>query len=515
MIKYIFPFFLTITLLRAQPNIEWAKTFGGTNADQARSIRQSLYGGYIVAGTTSSNNGDVFGNHGGVDFWILKLDALGLIQWKKTYGGNSDEQPYSIQLTKDGGYVVVGYTLSNNGDVSGNHGYYDVWVLKINDIGVIEWQKCLGGSDWEEAWDIQQTKDGGYILAGRSRLPDGDVTANHGALDYWVVKLDSTGALEWQRSHGGSEDDMAYAVKQTFDGGYIVCGESSSNDGSVTGNKGSSDYWVLKLNYEGKIEWQKSLGGASIDRANDIIQARDGGFIVLGQTYSTDGDVTGNHGNNDYWVVRLSKTGEVEWEKAYGGSNEDFARSIQQTNDEGYILTGQTQSDNGDVIGNDGGADLWVVKISESGALQWQKTLGGTMAEWGSSVQQTNDEGYIIAGNAWSTNGDVSGVQGKNDFWVIKLSAEPSSTNAPHSTPLTIYPNPAQNSISLKIPAQEPFIFVTLTDFLGREVCRQTISNGLDGSAEIGINTLPNGFYMVNATTPTGQVFFGKVLKME
>ena len=515
MLKHIILFFSITSVLHAQPTIEWAKAFGGTQADQAYSIRQSLDGGYFVSGTTASNNGDVFGNHGGVDFWVLKLDPLGSVQWKKTFGGNSDEQPYGMNLTKDGGCVVVGYTLSNNGDVSGNHGYYDTWVLKLNDSGGIEWQKCLGGSDWEEAWDIQQTTDNGFILAGRSRSVDGDVSVNHGSLDLWVVKLDSLGILEWERSHGGSAVDIGYAIEQTSDGGYIVCGESFSNDGNVTGNQGSSDYWVLKLNFDGKIEWQKSLGGGSIDRANDILQARDGGFIVLGQTYSNNGDVTGNHGNNDYWVVRLSETGEIEWQKAFGGSNEDYGRSIQQTVDGGYVMAGQTQSNNGDAVGNDGGADIWVVKISESGELQWQKSLGGTMAEWATSVQQTNDGGYIVAGNAWSNNGDVTGVKGKNDYWVIKLSPESTPTTTPTTTPITIYPNPAQNTITLKLPTQEPATFITITDLLGRVISNQTTTTGLDGSVKIDVVTWPEGLYLVTAATSSGQVFFGKVSKQE
>jgi hypothetical protein len=474
--RFLIALFCLSHTLSAQPVIEWQKAFGGTQADQAYSIRQSIDGGYFVSGTIASNNGDVFGNHGGVDFWVLKLDPSGSVQWKKTFGGNSDEQPYGMNLTKDGGCVVVGYTLSNNGDISGNHGYYDTWILKLNDLGVIEWQKCLGGSDWEMAWDVQQTSDNGYIIVGCSGSTDGDVSMNHGALDFWVVKLDSIGILEWQRSHGGSAEDIAYGVEQTSEGGYIVCGESSSIDGNVTGNHGSSDYWVIKLNFDGKIEWQKSLGGGSIDRANDILQSRDGGYIALGQTYSNNGDVTGNHGYNDYWVVRLSETGELEWQKALGGSNEDYARAICQTEDGGYVLTGQTQSNNGDAVGNNGGADVWIVKLTELGELEWQRTLGGTQDELGNSVQQTTDGGYILAGQARSNNGDVMGVHGELDYWVIKLSPESSSTTTQISTPITIYPNPAHNTITLSLPTQESEVFVTITDILGQELRSQMVT---------------------------------------
>ncbi len=513
MTKFSLLFFLVPALLPAQPNIEWAKAFGGSNADQGRAISQSSDGGYFVASTTSSNNGDVFGNHGGVDFWVLRLDSVGTILWKKPFGGSTDEQPYALQATSDKGCIAVGYTLSNDEDVSGNHGYYDAWVLKLDSLGAIQWQRCLGGSDWEQANDVQQTKDGGYIVVGRSRSTDGDVTVNHGYLDYWIVKLDGSGTLEWQKSYGGSSEDDAYAVMQTLDGGYIVGGESSSLDGNVTGNHGESDCWILKLDPEGKIEWEKSLGGASIDRANDVIESRDGGFVVLGQVYSINGDVTGNHGYNDFWVVKLNNNGDIEWQKALGGSNEEYARSIWQTRDGGYVMTGQTQSNNGDALGNDGGADVWVVKITETGEIQWQKTLGGTQDELGNSIQQTRDEGYILAGHARSSNGDVSGVHGQVDLWVVKLAPIFSLTVEAPSGSLQIYPNPAHKSIFLNFPAEAPTLSICITDLLGRVVSRQRISEPGFSGWEVDIAALREGFYWISAVTDAGRVYGGRFWK--
>ena len=280
----------------AQPTIQWQKTFGGTLADEATVVQQTRDGGYIVAGQTGSLDGDVFGNNGNFDLWMIKLNAYGAVQWKKTYGGGINEIFLSMQQTSDGGYVAAGYTDSTNGDVSGNHGSFDAWVLKLDSIGSIQWQKALGGSDRDEAWDVQQTTDGGYIVVGQSNSTDGDVTNNDGGEDYWIVKLSNTGAIEWQRSHGGSGNDAATAVKQTPDGGYIVAGESSSTDGEITDHHGSSDYWVVKLNFDGKIEWEKSLGGSSSERANDVQLAHNGGYIVFGWSKSIDGDVTENHG---------------------------------------------------------------------------------------------------------------------------------------------------------------------------------------------------------------------------
>ena len=513
--RFLFLFFCLSGSLSAQPTIEWQKTFGGSSSDKAFCVQQTIDDGYIVAGTTSSINGDVFGNHGGLDFWVLKLTDSGSIQWKRTYGGSDIEALYQIKQTSDGGYIVAGYTHSNNGDVSGDHGDYDAWVLKLNSAGAIQWQRCLGGSGWDEAWSVQQTSDGGYILAGRSSSTDGDVTVNHGFLDYWVVKLNHDGEIQWQRSMGGSDEDLGFAIVQSSDGGYIVTGSSSSVDGNVTGNHGDLDYWVVKLNFEGKIEWEKSLGGSSLDRANDIQQTRDGGYIILGQSYSNNGDATGNHGNNDFWVVKLNVDGDIIWQKSLGGSNDDYGRAIYQTEDNGYVMIGQTQSNDGDVIGNDGGADLWIVKLSEFGDFEWQKSFGGTKAEVGHSVQQTSDGGFIMTGQAKSSNGDLTENQGSDDYWVIKLSPESTPTTSPTSTPLTIYPNPAQNTINLKLPTQEPATFITITDLLGRVISSQTTTTGLDGSVKMDVGTWPEGLYLVTAATSSGQVFFGKVLKRE
>ena len=500
-------------LLPAQPNIEWQQTFGGSIFDEAKSVQQTRDGGYILVGTASSEDGDVVGSHGSDDVWIMKFDSLGVIQWQKLFGGSDIDNAFAVQQTNDNGYIVAGFTKSIDGDILGNHGDYDAWVLKLNSSGELQWQKCYGGSGREEAWDIQQTSDNGYVLAGRSGSTDGDVAENHGSLDYWVVKLDASGVIEWEKSLGGSALDLGYSIFQTNEGGYIVAGESSSSDGDVTNNLGNKDYWIVKLNFEGKIEWEKTYGSTGLDRANDIQQTSDGGFIAIGQSRSSNGDVTGAHGGYDFWVVKLSFTGTIEWQRALGGSKEDYGRAIRQTKDGGYVMIGASESNNGDVVGNDGGADLWVVRLSTSGELLWQKTYGGSKAEFGNSIEQTLDGGYILAGYAWSDDGDVSDVQGYNDYWIVKLSPESSSTSAPAPLPLEISPNPAQNTIRLKVPSQEKDLNILVTDLLGRELRQWFIPNPQSGSVALDIAAFPNGLYWVRVTTNSGAVHLGKVLK--
>ena len=414
-------------IVSAQPSIVWQKCLGGSGYDRANSIQQTSDGGFIVAGVTKSNDGDVSGNHGGADFWVVKLNSSGDIVWQKCLGGSGYDVATSIQQTSDGGFIVTGVTKSNDGDVSAHHGstfYSDYWVVKLNSFGDIVWHKCLGGSRGDIPYPIQQTSDGGFIVAGIAMYNNVDVSGNHGNSDFWVVKLDSSGRIDWQKCYGGSDLDDAYSIQQTSDGGFIVAGATWSNDDDVSGNHGNYDYWVVKLNSAGNIEWQKCFGGSDRDIAYSIQQTSDGGFIVAGMTESNNGDVSGKHGSWDYWVVKLDSSGDIVWQKCLGGSNRDGALSIQQTSDGGFIVAGMTESNDGDVSGNHGRMDYWVVKLDSSGDIVWQKCLGGSNGDVALSIQQMSDGGFIVAGGTSSNDGDVSGNYGNSDFWVVKLSSE-------------------------------------------------------------------------------------------
>lgn len=428
-----------------EPVIEWQKSLGGTGTDKAETIKQTTDGGYVVAGYSLSNDEDVTGNNGFYDYWIVKLDSSGNITWQKSLGGTNQDQAYSIQQTTDGGYIVAGITWSNDGDVTGHHGMFDSWIVKLNASGDITWQKSLGGSYRDEAYSIQQTTDGGYIVAGNSYSNDGDVTGNNGTYDYWIIKLDDSGNITWQKSLGGSVGDFAYSIKQTADGGYIVAGRSDSNDGDVTGHHGSTSYsdaWIVKLDASGNIIWQKSLGGSGVDEAYSIEQTTNGSYIVAGHTESTDGDVIGNSGGVKYWVIKLDASGNIIWQKplSLNNSNWSVAESIKQTADGGYVVTGYN---------NDGDFDFSVVKLDTSGNITWQKSIGGSWSDEARSIQQTTDGGFIVAGYSESTDGDVSGNKGEEDFWVVKLSPETLSINEYKTLKFNIYPNPTTKTFTI------------------------------------------------------------------
>ncbi|UOK43594.1 MULTISPECIES: T9SS type A sorting domain-containing protein [Flavobacterium] len=455
----------------AQPS-SWQKSLGGSDLDEVISIQQTTDGGYIMAGFTYSNDADVIGNHGEFDSWIVKLTNTGSIEWQKSLGGTGRDYACSIEQTTDGGYIIAGGSNLNDGDVTGNHGGNDCWIVKLSNTGSIQWQKSLGGTDYDYANSIQQTSDGGYIMAGYTGSNDGDFNGNHGSNDYWIVKLTNTGSIEWQKSLGGSYSDEARSIRQTTDGGYIIAGSSYSINGDVTGNHGQSDYWVVKLTNTGSIQWQKCLGGSGWDHANSIQQTTDGGYIIAGSTQSNNGDVNGNHGLSDSWIVKLSNSGSIQWQKCLGGIGDDDPYSIVQTPDGGYIIAGSTRSNDGDVTGNHGLSDYWIVKLTNTGSIQWQKCLGGTGVDYANSIQQTTDGGYIIAGYTESNDGNVTGNHGGSDAWIIKLLSDGTLSTNESSTEnlISVYPNPANNEIHLNAKENTLGMRYTLYDHLGRAV---------------------------------------------
>ena len=437
---YLIVLIISNAKLSAQPNIEWQKNYGGSGYNWVESIQQTTDGGYIVSGLSESNDGDVSGNNGGFDAWIIKLDISGNLEWEKNYGGSDEDIALSIQQTIDGGYIIAGRTKSNNGDVEENQGGVDAWIIKLDTSGNLEWEKTYGGSGWEATLSIQQTTDGGYIVGGWSESNDGDVGGNQGGVDAWIIKLDISGNLEWEKNYGGSMEDAICSIQQTTNDGYIAAGITKSNDGDVEENNGKYDYWILKLDVTGNIEWEKSYGGSDWDGASSIQQTTDNGYIVAGRTGSNDGDVGGADGWFDYWILKLDTEGNLEWEKKYGGSGWDAAHSIQQTKDGGYIAAGVSDSNDGDVGGDNEEKDAWIIKLDVEGNIEWKKIFGGSGHDWIRSIQQTIDGGYIVAGSTDTDSGDDFHYE----YWIIKLSPVSVGTQTTiHSQNISIIPNPS------------------------------------------------------------------------
>ena len=431
------------TLCRAQAAIEWQNTIGGSGNDWLYYIQQTTDGGYILGGESFSNiSGDKTENcYGNSDYWLVKTDTVGNLQWENTIGGSGSETLLSVQQTADGGYILSGYSGSNiSGDKTensiGGFSTVDYWIVKTDTAGNILWQNTIGGSDDDLLFSVQQTTDGGYILGGYSRSNiSGDKTENsNGDYDYWVVKIDAAGNIQWQNTIGGSGADYLRSIQQTADGGYILGGYSYSY---ISGDKtetsiGGSDYWLVKTDTGGNIQWQNTIGGSSYDYFNSIQQTADGGYILGGYSSShISGDKTENSFGNkyDYWLVITDSLANIQWQNTIGGSGDDQLYTIKQTVDGGYILGGGSNSSiSGDKTeGNRDTTeitdDYWIIKTDASGNIQWQKTIGGNNYDRLFSMQQTAKGEYILGGYSFSNiSGDkTENIMGGGDYWLVKI----------------------------------------------------------------------------------------------
>lgn len=427
-IFFLLVFFLS-ELVLAQVVIEWQKCFGGTSSEYAEAVVQTFDGGYILAGSAHSNNGDVTFNYGDDDYWVVKVDVNGNLQWQKSYGGSEFERISSIKQTIDGGYILAGTSKSNDGDVSGNHvnqfgDYYDYWIVKIDGSGSLQWQKCFGGSAEDWANSIIQTADAGYIVIGSTNSNDGDVTNSHGQLDIWVLKLDSLGNLQWQKCYGGSAHDWGKSIIETQDGNFIIAGSTSSIDGDVTNLIGFVCAWILKIDNTGSIMWKETYGGSDWDDATSVVQTLDGGYILVGTSESTDLQGATNNGGEDFWVVKIDSIGALMWQRSLGGPDMEEAYSVIQTNDGGYIVAGFSSSSTGNLTGNFGEEDFWVVKLDALGVLEWEKNLGGSGQDWANCIIQNGNSDYVVAGFTTSTDVEVYGNNGYVDMLIFKLTPE-------------------------------------------------------------------------------------------
>jgi hypothetical protein len=417
------------------PVLEWNRTYGGVVDDVAWSVVQTNDGGYALAGWTES-----FGA-GAEDFWLIKTDSAGNVQWNKTYGGTSTawfgERAYCLIQTNDGGYAVAGETSSFGA------GSRDFWLVKANSNGTIEWSKPYGGTNQEEAYSLIQTNDGGYAIAGR--------TLSFGVAGYenmWLVKTDSNGTMEWSEAYGGAGIEIAYSVVQTSDGGYAIGGE--------TGPWGNvRDVWFVKTNSNGTMEWNKKYGVGTVDFSFSMVRTTDGGYAMAGHTETPAG------GFADVYLVKTDADGNMQWNQTYGGTRDDSAWSIVQTNDGGYALAGGTES-----YGS-GYRDFWLIKTDSAGNAQWNETYGGADTDWAYSVIQTDDGGYALVG--WT---ESSGAGGQ-DFWLIKL--------APTKIPATIDLDP--DTLNLKSKGQWITGYIELPG--GYDV------NNIDATAVVLNDTIP------------------------
>ena len=414
----------------------WVKTFGGSSDEDAVSVVQSNDGNYVVLASTKSTDGDVTGKTTtDLDFWLLKIDANGEKIWDRTYGGSLQDKARSISKTLDGGYILSGFTASSDGDITENAGFHDYWIIKVNANGDIQWQKTFGFEGQDQAYKVIQTSDGGFIATGFLDVGASNGEGNdfndstnetrntlHSLGDFWAIRLDANGNKIWRRYFGGTHVEQGKDVLETEDGGFLLVGNSESSDFDVTNAHGSHDFWAIKISAEGDKLWENSFGGLQSDFAFAVTNTSDGNFILVGDTRSSDADVSNPLGNADAWVVKFSgSNGNLIWEKTYGGLEFDSARGIIKLENNKYAIAANTRSNNNDVSNHYGSNDAWVLIIDDSGNLDFEKNIGGTDLDFANNLVETNNNEIIFVGNTDSDDIDITINKGSKDILIFKL----------------------------------------------------------------------------------------------
>ena len=466
------------------PAIQWSKCYGGSDDDEGFSIVKAPSGGYYLAGYAASHNGNVGNNTGNyAHLWIIRIDDLGNVMWEKTYGGTwGDEAAYKIRLTSDEGLIMIGDASSVDGDVTGLHsgsptsGPSDAWVVKVDSSGNLQWQKCLGGNQDDTGNDIIQTFDGGYLIGATISSWDGDISLYHGGpSDCWLAKLDNLGNLVWEKSLGGSSADILDAGYELDSNRYYLVGGTNSNDHDVSFNHGGTDAWIVGVDSVQNIIYEKTFGGSLIDEAINLRKTNSGTFIITGATQSNDGDVAIQYGALDIWQFKTDGNSVLS-QHSYGGSDYDNPFSTTETTDHGSLICGYSYSIDGQVsCTSNFNNNWWVVKTDSSGNYEWSKCMGGLDEEVARDGIETPDGGYIIVGYTKSNDGDVSGNHGGKDVWVVKLS--PPGVNVPELeagvSDFTAYEN-SVGSIQLEFNAElASELKLSLFDLMGRCVLKE------------------------------------------
>ncbi len=418
----------------------WQKSFGGSGDDFGQGVYIVSKDEYFLASSTTSNDGDVLGNHGGVDLWPCMYGVKN-IKWAKCVGGMGYENNMSVDSAPNGDYYIAGLTTSDDGDCEGIgfHGDHDYFIGRIDSAGYFVWKECLGGSDDDEVYAMRATSDGGCVLIGSSDSSDGDVPGNYGGTDVWVVKLNKNGEIVWSKNFGGSEDDEGIGIVEDSEGNFIFLADTFSNDHDVSGYHGSGDMWLVKLDSNGNILWQKCLGDSHTEYSGNLTITSDGKYFAVGTRRLVEEGRAYAY-NDSYYVVKADSSGKVYWDKVFGGAGNDSSRGVSPTSDVGVIVCGVSSSNDGDVKGHIGTRgivvgvqDVWLLRLSTNGDIVWSKCFGTEGQDYGIFITRTPDGNYVVIGSTKPSSDlshDVTVEFGGFDVWMFKIDANGSLPTA-------------------------------------------------------------------------------------
>ncbi|MFM8474062.1 MAG: T9SS type A sorting domain-containing protein [Candidatus Kapaibacterium sp.] len=490
----------------------WVRTYGGSKREWGTTVMQAPDGGYVMTGGTWSDDKLFQGyGKGDVDGFVVKTDADGIVQWRQVFGGSTYEVTNGIALTADSAVVVCGYFFSNDRDFAGlNRGMHDVFIIKMDRNGKVLWKTTYGGSENENATCIITTPDGGFAVCGDTRSSDGDFSRSspRGGSNIFLLRLNARGEKLWNITYGGSKDEGGERVINTRDGGFAIVGDMASNDGDFSRmNKGAGDIFLMKTDARGAVQWTRSFGGSKVDRGMSVTQTDDDGFALAGWTLSTDGDFLGSRANADpdAVVVRTDSAGGTVWTRRFGGSREDRAFCIAATADAGYLMTGGSWSADGDMAGiHKGMSDIFLTKMDSTGTTQWTRSYGSISdEEQGYHLARTRDGGCVLTGYTESSSEDFAGMNnGLGDVFLLKLDAEASPLGRDS---VFVYPNVASTTITVVCTTmRNASLRIDLVDVMGRVVAQVADAVTTAGTTTFrhSVSALPMGMYLVRMTTP-------------
>lgn len=398
----------------ANVTIEWQNSFGEKDFDEISEIIRTNDGGFIAIGSALSNDWN---------YWVLKFDSdLNLI-WEKKYGGSRADFGKSIIETYDGNFVINGYSSSSDGNISVNNGNYDVWIAKIDVEGNIIWEKSYGGSGSEFVTEesLIKSKLGGYVFTATTNSNDIDVSKNYGGNDVWVVNINDSANIVWEKTYGGTKDDFSNRIKLTADSSYYLSNIVLSDDNNISFNYGGKDIWLFRINQLGDLLWQKNIGGSGTENQCDFTTTTDNGIILTLQTNSKDGDIQENYGFKDICYIKLDANGKIEWHKVFGGSLDEAVGDIKQLSDGSFVSVCKTSSTDYYIGFNYGKNDICAIKLNSGGELEWTKILGGSNDEYSNSLLEFSSNELLVAGVTNSEDYDIENHIGGFDFWLFKL----------------------------------------------------------------------------------------------
>lgn len=489
----IFSFIMPLSLF--SQDVLWEKSLGGKQAEFLYDALPTPDYGYILAGSSlSDKTGDKEEiNLGDLDYWIWKMKEDGSLDWQKSFGGNGSDQLISLKITTDAGFILGGSSTSDSKIVDDKpnlkkdpcYGNEDFWILKLNAKGDEEWQKTFGGFAQDYLVEVILTKDKGYLLAGSSASgKNGNKeTLGYGALDFWIIKLDPKGKLEWQKSFGGLYNDELKSVIQTHDGGFLIGGYSNSpfSGTKLEDSKGANDFWIIKTDKEGNEEWQKTIGSRYDDQLATVLQDSEHNYIVAGSTNDK------NEGKNkDMLVLKLDDKGEILWKENYDFSDKDVLTTIIPSNDNTYVIGGYIEKKSKKDKKN---TNYLIFKINDKGESLWDNEIESQANDILRKVIETRDGGYLLSGTRKN--------KGSSDFLTIKLKDKDKKIE--DKINVEAFPNPAQTYTNVIINYEYSSGTATVYDLNGRLMQSEKITGSR--TIPIDLSGLPQGIYIIDIDT--------------